>query len=179
MTTLRRTARSLPASATAGRSCSPASRVTSRPTACCGRRGTTRRRPRAARLPESGARRAQYRHILRRELELRRLEDIGELGEAGDGDDRRGDAADQPGQRHLRVSRLVPGRDLADGVENAAAARVEVLFQARPARRIAVGIGGGVIFAGEETGGEAIVRDDADGLLPADRFIAGFEFAAV
>ncbi len=89
------------------------------------------------------------------------------------------DAPDQPGERDLRRQRVMARRHVVERFQNARAARVEIFLQPSAARRVLVGVGRRAVLAGEESGGEPVIGDDADCFLPAQRGVAGLEFIAV
>ena len=137
------------------------------------RRTNTRRAAghwRARRQLGLSGRRVELRHVRGAELQAQRAHELGDLSHRGRARDRRGDRrpSHDPGQRHLRAGRIVPGRDGVERRENLEALGVEILVHAGSARALAL-VRGAAVLAGQKTARETEVRHDRYVLAHAKR----------
>src|ERR1039458_3952941 len=135
----------------------------------------------AASAGRSGAGGVERRDIVATELDLHRLQDLGQLPETGSTHDRCSYARPrhQPGQRHLRGRRGMARGHVIERLQDAQAARVEKVLDAWRARRAFSKIALRAIFAGEKAGRERVVGDDADPLPDAVCFEITLKCGAV
>jgi hypothetical protein len=96
-------------------------------------------------------------------------------------DNRRGDGGfgDQPGKCDLGRNRRMACRYLVECAQDGHATRVKITLEPSCASGVAGAFFRRSIFSCQESGGERIIVDDAQLLLPADRLELGFELLAV
>src|SRR5690606_13386494 len=112
------------------------------------------------------SRACQRLHVVRGKREPGRPNEALELLERRRARDRRGHALarDQPRHGHFRGRRVMPLRNVVESAEDALAAVVEILADDALSARALRGIFGRAILAGQKTGCEREIRDDAEAL---------------